>query len=66
MMFTDGIADRISNAELAGAVRNAQKLTDGEYQLYNRNEATLMKLLQKIMRLSREEKEWHLYFLCIV
>lgn len=62
MMFTGGIADGISNAELAGAVRNAQKLTDGEYQLYNRNEATLMKLLQKIMRLSREEKEWHLYF----
>lgn len=62
MTFEMGIADGIRNEELANAVRSAQKLTDGAYELYNRNEETIMKLLQKILRLSKEEKVWHLYF----
>lgn len=62
MMFEPGIVDGTRNSELADAVRSAQKLTDGAYELYNRNEETLMMLLQKILRLSKEEKEWHIYF----
>lgn len=65
MVFTRNIADGIENKELADAVRSAQELTNGGYELYDRNEATLMKLLQKILRLSKKEKEWYLYFFAI-
>ena len=64
MMFEPGIVDGTRNSELADAVRSVQKLTDGAYELYNRNEETLMMLLQKILRLSKEEKAP--LFLCLV
>lgn len=62
MMFSRETADEVSLPELSEAIRKAQKLTDGEYELYNSNEAILMKLLRKILRLSKQEKEWHVYF----
>lgn len=62
MMFHEDIADKIADKELADAVRSVQKLTDGEYDLYNQNEAAIMKLLKKILRLSKKEEEWYLYF----
>ena len=62
MMFGRETADEVSLPELSEAIRKTQKLTDGEYELYNSNEAVLMKLLRKILRLSKQEKEWHVYF----
>lgn len=62
MLFERNIADGIENKELADAVRRGQELTNGGYELYDRNAAAIMKLLQKILRLSKKEKEWYLYF----
>lgn len=57
-------ANEYKNSELAERVRRIQKLTESEddAKLYEQNEATLMKLLQGILRLSRQEGEWLLYF----
>ena len=62
MLFQRNMADGIKNRELADAVRRAQALTDGGYELYDRNAVAIMKLLQKILRLAKKEKEWYLYF----
>ena len=62
MLFVRNMADRIENKELADAVRRVQALTDGGYELYDRNAAAIMKLLQKILRLAKKEKEWYLFF----
>ncbi len=65
MMLGAVIADGLKNKELADLVRKAQKLTDGGYELYDQNEAAIMKLLREILRLSKQEKEWYLYFSAI-
>ena len=65
MLFVRNMADRIENKELADAVRRAQALTDGGYELYDQNAAAIMKLLQKILRLAKKEKEWYLYFFAL-
>lgn len=62
MMLGAVIADGLKNKELADLVRRGQELTNGGYELYDQNEAAIMKLLREILRLSKQEKEWYLYF----
>ena len=61
MMFNRLSAVEYENRELAEKIHRVQKLTDsGDEGI--QNEATLMKLLQSILRISKQEEEWFLYF----
>lgn len=64
MMLNKVSAAEYGNPELAEKVSRVQRLTSGEYdrELYGHNEASLMKLLQGILRISRQEGDWFLYF----
>lgn len=64
MMLNKVSAAEYGNPELAEKVSRVQSLTSGEYdrELHRQNEAALMKLLQGILRISRQEGEWFLYF----
>lgn len=64
-MFEGIKAAEISNSALADAVSRAKRLTFGSYSNYERNEKVLSQLLSRIMKLSRQEKEWYLYFYAI-
>lgn len=56
---------QIANQELVDLMRRAQKLTQGGYELYDKNYEALSALFKKIMSLSRQEKEWYIYFSAI-
>lgn len=64
-MFSDIKTAEIHNSELAGAIRRAKNLTSGSYADYERNEKTLAPLLSRILKLSRQENEWYIYFYAI-
>ena len=53
---------QIANQELADMMRRAQKLTQGSYELYEKNYKALSALFKKIINISRQEKEWYIYF----
>lgn len=61
-MFEGIKTAEISNSDLANAVGRAKRLTAGSYSSYEQNEEVLSQLLSRIMKLSREEKEWYIYF----
>ncbi len=54
--------EQLESQELAVLVRRVQNLVRTSYSEYEKNYKTLSVLLKKIMKLSKEEKEWHLYF----
>ncbi len=53
---------QIANQELVDLMRRAQKLTQGSYELYEKNYKALSALFKKIINISRQEKEWYIYF----
>ncbi len=61
-MFENIKINELGNSDLADAVSRARRLTSGSYSNYERNEESLSRLLPQIMKLSRQEKEWYLYF----
>jgi len=57
--------NEIENRELSVAVSRAKRLTEGSYSNYEKNKEQLTPLLTRILRLSRKEKEWFVYFYAI-
>lgn len=62
MMLTGIRTDRLASGELAGLVKKVRLFTNGGYDLYDKNEAAILRLLDKILVLAKKEKEWYLYF----
>lgn len=62
MMFSSVKPRELPNPDLADLVGRTQKLTDGGYDLFDKNEASLIRLLERIIALSRQEEEWYVYF----
>lgn len=54
--------EQLKNDNLARLVRSVQNMTRGSYQMYNQNYESLSSMLKKILQLSKQEKEWYLYF----
>ena len=54
--------EQLKNDTLARLVRSVQSMTRGSYQMYNQNYESLSSMLKKILQLSKQEKEWYLYF----
>lgn len=54
--------EQLKTRELATLVRSVQNMTRGSYMLYNQNYESLSSMLKKILTLSKQEKEWYLYF----
>ncbi len=54
--------EQLESQELAVLVRRVKNLVRTSYSEYEKNYKTLSVLLKKIMKLSKEEKEWHVYF----
>lgn len=54
--------EQLKNDNLARLVRSVQSMTRGSYQMYNQNYESLSSMLKKILQLSKQEKEWYLYF----
>lgn len=54
--------EQLKNDNLARLVRSVQNMTRGSYQMYNQNYGSLSSMLKKILQLSKQEKEWYLYF----
>ena len=55
----------VENIELWNLIIQIQKLTDGDYSLYDANAPTLKKLLDRVLFLAKQEKQWYLYFRAI-
>lgn len=62
MQFQSVKAETLKTAELTGLVKRAQRMTKGSYDLYDQNYESLTALLKRILKLSKEAKEWYLYF----
>lgn len=62
MMFEGVKDDRIDSEEIRNLVGRAQRLTKGSYDLYDQNYKSLVSILKKLLKLTKQEKEWHLYF----
>lgn len=54
--------EQLESQELTVLVRRVKNLVRTSYSEYEKNYKTLSVLLKKIMKLSKEEKEWHVYF----
>ena len=54
--------EQLKNDNLARLVRSVQNMTRGSYQMYNQKYESLSSMLKKILQLSKQEKEWYLYF----
>lgn len=53
----------IQSQEIVKLVEKANQLTDGDgYQLYDTNAESLCRVLDKILILAKQEKEWYCYF----
>ncbi len=62
-MTFEGIkANQIRSGEIRELVGRSQELTRGSYDLYDQNYKVLSSILKKLLKLTRQEKEWHLYF----
>jgi len=62
MMFEQIKAVMISSEEIMKLVGRAQELTRGSYDLYDQNYKPLSSILKKLLKLSKQEGEWYLYF----
>lgn len=62
-MTFEGIkANQIRSEEIMKLVGRAQDLTRGSNDLYDQNYKPLASILKKLLKLTKQEKEWHLYF----
>lgn len=53
----------VQSIEILGLINKANQLTDGDgYQLYTVNAESLERVLDKILAIARQEKEWYCYF----
>lgn len=55
----------MEEGELKTALRRARRLTAESYSNYEKNEKPLVRLFAGIMELSRQQKEWYVYFYAI-
>lgn len=62
MMYTSVKLVKIESDEIQELICRTQDLTRGGYDLYDQNYKVLVSLLKRLLRLTRQEKEWHLYF----
>ena len=60
--YFDIETDRLKSEELAKLIRKVQALTQDGYETAKENYELLMNPLKKILRLSKQEEEWFLYF----
>ena len=60
-IFTDG-TDNIKSQELINLIRKVQGLAGDGYEIVHKNYEPFIKPFKKILRLSKQEKEWYLYF----
>lgn len=67
MLMENVKTEKLASRELADAVKRLQKMTDGRYDLlfFQENGQTLMQMIKKIMSMSKQEKEWYVYFLSL-
>ena len=62
MMFEKVKAVQIHSEEIMKLVGRAQKLTRGSYDLYDQNYKPLASILKKLLKITKQEREWYLYF----
>ena len=60
--YFDIETDGLKSEELAKLIRKVQALTQDGYETAKENYELLMNPLKKILRLSKQEEEWFLYF----
>lgn len=53
---------KIESDEIRELVSKTQDLTRGGYDLYDQNYNVLVSILKRLLRLTKQEKEWYLYF----
>ena len=62
-MAYNGIkANELETEELTKLVKRAQKLTEDGYDIINKNYDLFAKIFKRVLKLSKQEKNWHLYF----
>lgn len=54
--------NQIRSEEIKELVVRSQELTQGGYDLYDQNYKVLSSILKKLLKLTKQEKEWYLYF----
>ncbi len=52
----------LQSEEILRLVSKADNLTDGEYRLYDLNADSLERILDRILVMAKQEKEWYCYF----
>lgn len=57
--------NEMAEGELTAELRKARRLTAESYANYEKNEKQLTRLFARILELSRQEKEWYVYFYAI-
>lgn len=62
MMFSSFKTEYMDSEELRQLVNQIKTLTRGGYDAYDANAETILRCLDKILLLAKEEKEWYLYF----
>lgn len=62
MIFKNVNVNEVQNRELAEIVRQLRKLTDGGYDLYDKNDKAILRLLKKALKMAKDEREWYIYF----
>lgn len=62
MMFPFVNTKILTCEELVDFIMQVRLFTSGGYDMYDQNEDTIIRLLDKILLLSKKEKEWYVYF----
>lgn len=62
MMFSGMKTELIESEELRRLVYQVRTLTRSGYDAYDANAQTIIRCLDKILALAKQEKEWYLYF----
>ena len=57
--------EEIKSAELVKLVNKTRQLAGDGYEILHKNYEPFIKLLKKILRIAKQEKEWYLYFYTI-
>ncbi len=65
-MFFNGCNPNRYIPKLADLLRSVQNLTRGSYDEYDKNYKTLSTMLKRIIKISKQENEWAIYFHAIV
>lgn len=62
MMFPFVNTKMLTCEELVDLIMQVRLFTSGGYDMYDQNKDTIIRLLDKILVLSKKEKEWYVYF----